>query len=184
MIPYVFTFVGMFLRQWYVNVINPSDGGAVFLTVAGVLLTVIGLWKTYKIQGGKYADKKRLGIAMGIHGAIWLAGLLLFGVVSWILGKIVYLIALAVGLVIAYFWFQSLNGGGSDTAYSSGNDEREGLDALPNLMYDGYRRWQLEHKGRDYAVYHDDDGNTITIRQASVCGGTITTDAGTFQSYQ
>ena len=41
MIPYVFTFIGMFLRQWYVNVINPSDGGAVFLmSVTGLLARV------------------------------------------------------------------------------------------------------------------------------------------------
>lgn len=184
MMPYVFTFIGMFLRQWYVNVINPSDGGAVFLTAVGALLTAIGLWKTYKIQGGKYADRKRLGIAMGVHGAIWLAGLLLFGVVSWILGKIVYLIALVIGLAIAYFWFRSLDGSSSDTTHSQESDEKEGLDALPNLMYDGYKRWQLEYRCRDHAVYHDDDGNKITIRQTSVCRGNIQTDAGFFQSYQ
>ena len=89
MLPYVLTSIGMFLRQWYVNVISSKDGGVTLFTVIGVILTVIGVLMTISRQGGKYADKKRLGIALGIHGAIWLAGLLFFGAVSWILNKIV-----------------------------------------------------------------------------------------------
>ena len=38
---------------------------------------------------------------MGVHGEIWLAGLLLIGVVSWSLGKIVYLIAIVMGVASA-----------------------------------------------------------------------------------
>ena len=189
MLPYILTFIGMFLRQWYVNVITPEGGAAVFLTIVAIILTAVGLIQTYQRQGGKDAERKRLGIAIGIHVVIWLAGLLLFGAVSWILNKIVYLIALVIGIVICYFLFGSLNNGGSDKAERTGmeerNAERGGLDALPNIMYsDGYTRWQLEHRSSDHVVYHDDDGNTITIRQASVTGGNISTDVGTFQNYR
>ena len=43
MLPYVLTSIGMFLRQWYVNVINSEDGGVTLFTVIGVILTVIGV---------------------------------------------------------------------------------------------------------------------------------------------
>ena len=140
---------------------------------------------TISRQGGKYADKKRLGIALGIHGAIWLAGLLFFGAVSWILNKIVYLIAAIIGLVIAYFWFSSLNEGGSPKEVRQDGDGKKGIDALPNLMYsDGNVRWTLERREADFAIYRNDNGGTITIRNADVSGGQILSDAGHFQTYR
>ncbi|MBS6397875.1 MAG: hypothetical protein KH452_12135 [Clostridiales bacterium] len=186
MMPYILTFIGMFLRQWYINIITPEGGAVTFLTVVAVILTALGLWKTYRCQGGRYADRKSLGIAFGIHGVIWLAGLLFFGAVSWILDKIIYLIALIIGLVIAYTWFHSLSGGSSRAG--SGSDGMQGetddLNALPNIMYDGYQRWQLQARNNDHVVYHNDEGGTIIIRQASITGGSIQTDVGFFQTYR
>ena len=185
MLPYVLTSIGMFLRKWYVNVKSSKDGGVTLFTVIGVILTVIGVLMTISRQGGKYADKKRLGIALGIHGAIWLAGLLFFGAVSWILNKIVYLIAAIIGLVIAYFWFSSLNEGGSPKEVRQDGDGKKGIDALPNLMYsDGNVRWTLERREADFAIYRNDNGGTITIRNADVSGGQILSDAGHFQTYR
>ncbi len=184
--PYILTLIGMFLRQWYVNIISPEGGAVTFLTIVGVILTALGMRLTYVDHGGKYADKKEMGIRLGIHGAIWLLGLLLFGAVAWVLDKIVRVAALIVGLVIAYFLFGSFSGGGSQSSRSSDDGVYEGpggLSSMPNIMFSDGTQWRLYERGGDYVTYRSDSGSTVTIRSASVSGGIISTDQGTFQTY-
>lgn len=183
MVPYIFTAVGMFIRQWYVHVISREGSAVTVLTVIAVILTLIGAKMTYNAKGGKRADKKSLVIALSIHGVIWLGGFLLFGAVLWLLDKIVRLIALVIGLVIAGFWFFGSDGSTSEKVGETEEGDG-GLSRMPNIMYsDGYTRWQLQYRNYDHVVYQNDEGNSITIRNASVSGGNIQTDQGFFQTY-
>lgn len=171
---YVLSFLGMLAWQWGVRA---ELGGAGKLI--GIVFVVIALIRTYLELGGRRGDKKQLLIHMGIHAAIWVAGIFLYKYIM----ALITIVCMIIGVVI----FGGIFGSSDDNNSSCGYDEGRasgGIEALPNIMYsDGNHQWTKRYSGGDHAVYCDKAGNEITIRQAEVNRGNIMTDQGFFQSY-
>lgn len=168
---YVLSFVGMLAWQWGVRA---ELGGAGKLL--GIVFAVIALWRTFSELGGRYADRRDLLTHLGIHAAIWVAGMFLY---KYIMGLIT-IIGVIIGIGIFGGAFGSSDGKTGSQESAGGN----GLGAMPGIIYsEGNHQWTKRYSGGDHVVYSDKNGNEIVIRHAEVNGGNIMTDQGFFQSY-
>lgn len=175
---YVLSFLGMLAWQWGVRA---EMGGAGKLL--GVVFAVIALWKTFSELGGRYADRKELLTHLGIHAAIWVAGMFLY---KYIMGLIT-IVCVIIGIGVFGSIFGSPDGKSGSSDRENGSRESaggNGLGALPGILYsEGNHQWTKRYSRGDHVVYGDKDGNEITIRHAEINGGSIMTDQGFFQSY-
>ena len=67
-----------------------------------------------------------------------------------------------------------------DDEYQKDHD----LSRMPNIIYDdSNNRWHLQHRNRDTAVYHNDEGQEVTIYHGQISGTSAQTSAGSFHWY-
>ena len=160
----------------------PVEGAAIAWTAGvGVVINAVTAWLFMKDKE-KDLNVKGAYLHMAADTLVSV-GVVISGIIIMYTGWT--LVDPIIGLVIAYFWFSSLNEGGSPKEVRQDGDGKKGIDALPNLMYsDGNVRWTLERREADFAIYRNDNGGTITIRNADVSGGQILSDAGHFQTYR
>lgn len=171
---YILSFLGMLAWQWGVRAEFGGAGKAL-----GVIFAVVALWKTFKELGGRYADKKDLLIHLGIHAAIWVAGMLLY---EYILGLITI-----IGFIIGCMIFTN-SFGSSDSRNTSGDKAAAGdeydISRIPTIVYDdNNQQWKRRGVFGDHAVYYNSNGDEVTIYSGQISGSGATTSAGNLHWY-
>lgn len=166
------------LRQNWAHVMGVPGSYVIFL---GIIMFVGLIGTVISLIAGNHPDTSEVvpGIIVVVLCLGYMAYLMLTKCRST---KERILLPVVACLIGAGFCWRLIGAIVFHTPMSNGKPADEfDLNRMPNIIYDdSNNRWQLQHRNYDTVVYHNDNGQEVTIYSGQVSEHGALTDAGSF----